>query len=570
MSFAGSTQHPTRTDQADDGRAARNRYLEDQGEAIRRVYAQIYPNHRLHIVLKALDHPQGTPDAIKVMPGRPVPGMIDDKYLGTLKFSPAMPLRGSDPNAVAVVDGQDITVVAPVPRQITPGDMQSDKTAPDFQHHPVLGRMLWHAPVLFEQGKYFYEARQQARIIGHHSFDPVPRATSLPLGQISAPGGCIPGEGGKSPAILIGVHWLETGGAERLAMECVAWARAAGFRVLIVAELPGPHRNAWKLPDDPDIEFIRADAYLPPDRWGTFLQGLVQSENIRALHIHHNTRLYDNLMQLKALFPDLAVIDSTHIIEHSNGGFPRTSGVWTRYIDHHHVISRDLVSFYLDRFGVSEKVLLGRMLDPVPADDSPPDPEFRLKAGQKSCRIAFVGRMVHQKRAPLVVEITRKLKAWAGAQGVALHVDMVGTGAYLDVVRTMIRKARLSDTIALHPPDTDVPALLEQADILILPSSNEGLALVCYEAIRHGVLPISTDVGGQAELIPDSLLVARAPRACIRETVDLIGQLMIRSDLLEDCKQAVLDKYRSLGADPTAQETLGTLYRDILKGQSTS
>ena len=78
---------------------------------------------------------------------------------------------------------------------------------------------------------------------------------------------------------------------------------------------------------------------------------------------------------------------------------------------------------------------------------------------KKTCRLVFIGRMVHQKRAPLVVEIARKLHRWASRQGIVLRVDMVGTGAYLDVVRHMIRRANLSDVITLHAADSDVPAL---------------------------------------------------------------------------------------------------------------
>ncbi|MDK3074540.1 glycosyltransferase [Sedimentitalea sp. JM2-8] len=561
-----SALKPSRTKPAAQDRplSPQERYFLQQAEAIHRVYAPVYPDRRIHIILKALDRPQGDPDSIVVQPGTPDLSMIDASYLGTVQFGN----DGADDDAAAragtgtAPDAErDVTIVAGIPRQVRPGDMDSGKTAPDFRHRAVLGSLLWRAPVLFEQGKYHYEMRQKAQCAQKHSFSPIPRATSRPLGRLETK----TRDTGKPPAILIGFHWLEMGGAEKLAFDCVKWARAAGFRVLVVAERADIHRHASKLPQDADVEFIRADAYLHPGNWFAFLEQLVLSENIRAIHIHHNVRLYDNLLRLKAAFPDLVMIDSTHIVEYENGGFPRTSGVWTNYIDHHHVISRDLVSFYLDRFGVSEKVLLGRMLDPVDPAAPEPTPAFRLSAGQKSCRIAFVGRMVHQKRAPLVVEIARRLQIWARAQGIGLQVDMVGTGAYLDVVRHMIRKANLSGTITLHPADADVPALLGQADILVLPSSNEGLALVCYEAIANGALPISTDVGGQDELVPESLLVAPPPLACVKDTVALIRRLMTEPAFLADCKTGTAAGYRALRADPTAQEVLTALYSDILR-----
>lgn len=563
----GAAPQRSETDPMDTDRplSPQERYFLQQAEAIRKIYAPVYPDHQMHVVLKALEQPQGTPEGTQVHPGVPEASMIDASYLGTVQFGASVPppvmRAGSD-----VAEERDVTIVAPVPRQPRARDRDTDKTAPDFQHHPVLGRLMWRAPVLFEQGKHAYEMRQKAKCMRNHAFDPVLRATTQPLGRLMAEDR----DTSKAPAILIGFHWLEMGGAEKLAFDCVRWARAAGLRVLVVAQRSDIHRHASRLPQDADVEFIRADAYVHPDQWFEFLEPLIRAENIRAIHIHHNVKLYDNLLRLKATFPDLVTIDSTHIVEYADGGFPRTSGVWTRYIDYHHVISRDLVSFYLDRFSVSQRVMLGRMLDPVAPDEDLPDPVFRLQAGQKSCRIAFVGRMVHQKRAPLAVEITRKLAVWAKAQGVALHVDMVGTGAYLDVVRHMIRKANLSALITLHPADSDISALLEQADILILPSSNEGLALVCYEAIRHGALPISTDVGGQAELIAPDLLVPAAPLACVKAMTDRIQRLLTDAQFLDSCTAGTIARYRELRADPTAETVLTELYRDILKGSTTS
>lgn len=539
-------------------------YLLAQARAIRRIYGPLYANKPMRIILKARDQAWGAPHEVSVVKGNPGVEAVDEFYLGAVTFDPLDTPRGNAHDRAGANDEDEITVIAPVLRQLGPDEITPEKTTPDFQHHPVLGRMMWNAPVLFEQGKYQVESRQKRQRREKHSFEPVKRAATQHLG------GDLLGKRDttKPPAILIGFHWLEPGGAENLAFDCVKWARAAGLRVLVVAERAETHRLQSKLPDDPQVEFIRADAYLDPKRWLEFLRALIARENIRALHIHHNTRLYDSLLRLKAVFPDLVTIDSTHIVEHENGGFPRTSGVWTRYIDHHHVISRELLSFYLDEFGVSDRVMLGRMLEPDGRDRPLRDPELRLQAGQKTCRLIFIGRMVHQKRAPLAVAILRNLHRRAKALGVEFHLDMVGTGAYLDVVRNMISRAGLSAYVTLHPADTDIPALLKKSDILVLPSANEGLALVCYEAIENGVIPISTDVGGQSELVADQLLVPASPLACVRDSANLIRRLLSKPDFLQTCKTDTITRYRALRADPTAQEVLGVLYRDIAEGSA--
>lgn len=541
-------------------------YLLTQARAVHRIYGPLYADNPIRIILKARDHAWGTPHEVAVVLGNPGIDAVDETYLGAVTFDPLDKPRRKTRGRIATPGDEDrkdeITIIAPIPRQIRPGENDPEKTAPDFQHHPVLGRLMWNAPVLFEQGKYRIESRQKLERREKHSFEPVKRAAVQHVGDELLE----EWDTTQPPTILIGFHWLEPGGAEKLAFDSVKWARQAGLRVLVVAERSEIHRLQSKLPDDPQVEFIRADAYLDPNRWFEFLKVLIKRENIRALHIHHNTRLYDNLLRLKAMFPALVTIDSTHIVEHENGGFPRTSGVWTRYIDHHHVISRELMSFYLDEFGVSDRVVLGRMLEPDGPKGPAPDPELRLQTGQKTCRLIFIGRMVHQKRAPLAVAILRGLHRRAKKLGVEFHLDMIGTGAYLDVVRHMISRAGLSGYVTLHPADSDVPALLQKADILLLPSANEGLALVCYEAIENGVIPISTDVGGQSELVADQLLVPVSPLACVRDSVRLVSRLLSDSDFLQECKSETIARYRNLRTDPTASQVLGALYRDIVKG----
>ncbi|WP_193789582.1 glycosyltransferase family 4 protein [Salipiger sp. CCB-MM3] len=547
----------------DDADTLRDDYYREQAAAIHRIYGTLYPEGRNRYLLRRLDSPVGDAAGTKILAravDKPetseVAGfhVLDEAYMGTYE-------AGGSPE-----DGVAMTITAGIPHRPPQGEVAPVRTSPEFGNRSRLAQWLvWKSPVLFEQVKYYYEQRSLRFRPERHSFSPVKRATSHPFGSLTGPR-----DTSKSPSILIGFHWLETGGAEKLAFDSVNWALQAGFRVLIVADVPEVQRLASKLPDDPNVEFIRLDAYLPRWQLFDFLEALVRAENVRAMHIHHSTGLYDNLLRIKAAFPDLVVIDSTHIIEHENGGFPRTSGVWSNYIDYHHVISRELAAFYLDVFGQSQKVKLGRMLPPRSDAEPEIEPVFNLEAGQRTCRLAFIGRMVHQKRAPLVVDVMRRLQKWAKGQNINLHLDMVGTGAYLEIVRAMIGKEKLGAVVTLHPADADVPSILRKSDILLIPSSNEGLTLVGYEAIGNGAIPISTDVGGQDELIPEELLLPAEPRKCVRAAEALIVRLMTDSEFLEKCKSSVASKYHDLRRDPSAEDVLTSLYRDILEGSKTT
>ena len=57
-------------------------------------------------------------------------------------------------------------------------------------------------------------------------------------------------------------------------------------------------------------------------------------------------------------------------------------------------------------------------------------------------------------------------------------------------------------------PSSDMPAVMNCVDVLVLPSRNEGLPLVCAEAMRCGAHALGADVGGVAEVVGKDNVVA--------------------------------------------------------------
>jgi glycosyltransferase involved in cell wall biosynthesis len=53
----------------------------------------------------------------------------------------------------------------------------------------------------------------------------------------------------------------------------------------------------------------------------------------------------------------------------------------------------------------------------------------------------------------------------------------------------------------------DMPAVMNCIDVLVLPSLNEGLGMVCAEALRCGANAVGSAVGGIAEVIGDDNVV---------------------------------------------------------------
>ena len=84
-----------------------------------------------------------------------------------------------------------------------------------------------------------------------------------------------------------------------------------------------------------------------------------------------------------------------------------------------------------------------------------------------------------------------------------------------------------------------MPELMATADVLLLPSQDEGISLAIYEAMAMGVVPVVADVGGQRELIAPGtgFLVPRGP-AEVDEYVQILARLFASPELRAQTGQA--------------------------------
>ena len=78
---------------------------------------------------------------------------------------------------------------------------------------------------------------------------------------------------------------------------------------------------------------------------------------------------------------------------------------------------------------------------------------------------------------------------------------MIGDGTLREPARQLLRQADL-DNIAWLPGTRDnIPALMQNMDIFVLPSLAEGISNTILEAMASGLPIVATDVGGNGELV---------------------------------------------------------------------
>jgi glycosyltransferase involved in cell wall biosynthesis len=117
------------------------------------------------------------------------------------------------------------------------------------------------------------------------------------------------------------------------------------------------------------------------------------------------------------------------------------------------------------------------------------------EAGGGPCRLLFLGRVGVRKG---VADLLQALASPVLAAH-SWHIDLAGDGdieAYADRARAL----GLQDRVRFHGW-TDPAPLLARADILVLPSRNEGLPVAIIEAMAHGLPVVATPVGAIEEAV---------------------------------------------------------------------
>ncbi|MEK7071251.1 MAG: glycosyltransferase family 4 protein [Patescibacteria group bacterium] len=118
-------------------------------------------------------------------------------------------------------------------------------------------------------------------------------------------------------------------------------------------------------------------------------------------------------------------------------------------------------------------------------------------------RILFVGRLTEQKGVTYIIDAVNKILKTRSAPKGDMACDIIGDGPLREVLEKKVMELGLSDTIKFHGwvPREKLPSFYQNADLFILPSSDEGMPNVVLEAMASGLPIITTFVPGSEELV---------------------------------------------------------------------
>ncbi len=302
--------------------------------------------------------------------------------------------------------------------------------------------------------------------------------------------------------VLMLLPWLVMGGADLFNLEVVKKADKSKYDFSIITT--EYHENPWKQRFQEYVGAIfELPNFLDVSDYASFISYVIQSREIDILFLSNSYYGYYIVPWLRKEFPELAIIDYVHMEEWywRNGGYARTAGALGDVIEKTYVCNGKTQKILEDHFkrakGSVETLYIGVDKEKFSADKVT-DSELREKYHiDKQSVILFPCRIHPQKRPFLMLEIVKKLKD--------VLVLVVGDGPQLEEMKQKTQEMSLDKKIKYVGRVDEMRPYYKVSDVTLICSLKEGLALTAYESLSMGVPVVSSDVGGQSELINDSV-----------------------------------------------------------------
>ena len=151
--------------------------------------------------------------------------------------------------------------------------------------------------------------------------------------------------------------------------------------------------------------------------------------------------------------------------------------------------------------------------------------------------VAFVGNLVSVKN---VLSLPDIFTAVSGGFDGKLQFVVAGDGKLRRQLEATC-PAELNVSFLGNVPSGNMPSLMNCIDVLVLPSLNEGLPLVCAEALSCGADVVGSDVGGIPEVIGRENVAALGP-----DFVSQISQMIVtklKKDQSDACSQGLSSEF---------------------------
>ena len=316
---------------------------------------------------------------------------------------------------------------------------------------------------------------------------------------------------------LVNPH-LGPGGAESVLLEVASAIDRGRYEVFLLAtqSQDSRWRQRWEQVTDHIYDLA---ALVPPERMVAALCSIAANWEFDTLFIQNSLAAYSAIPHLRRELPNLRIIDMIHAVDDAWDFVSATAAVAGR-IDLRVAISECSRQRLLQTGVAAEKIRLIRNgVDLERFEPAPP----RTDGARRT--VLFAGRLDPVKRPLLLVDIALELAKLRGGRD--FRVVIAGDGPEGAALRGRVHRAGLDSVFEFLGQVSAMPAVLADADAVVLPSRGEGIPLVVLEAFAAARPVVCSRVGALAEVVDSStgILVESGSGEARRFAIALKGLL---------------------------------------------
>ena len=305
--------------------------------------------------------------------------------------------------------------------------------------------------------------------------------------------------------ILFIIPWMVTGGADLFNLSLVKGLNKERYEITIISTEPNKNVLRQEFENNENVRVYDLTSFLDKRYWVAFVNYIIQKENINLIFNSNSKTGYSMLPYLKSMYPEIPILDYVHMEEwyNRNGGYSRYSSMYNSIIDKTMVCNGNSKKILEEHFKRNpdevQTVYIG-----VDEEKFNPDRYNKEELEKKYLDgttnkkiISFICRISEQKRPLLFLEIIKKLKE----KRQDFKVLVVGDGNLLGKMKEKAKKMNLLEDIIFLGEIKNTGEIYKISNVTVNCSLKEGLALTSYESLSMNVPIVSSDVGGQKELI---------------------------------------------------------------------
>ena len=306
----------------------------------------------------------------------------------------------------------------------------------------------------------------------------------------------------KKTKILFIIPWAVTGGADFFNLDLIKRLDKEKYEVTLLMTTPSenPIRQQF---EEVCSTVYDMSTFLERSDYLNFADYIMESRNIDLVFVSNTPYGYYMIPYLKRKYPTVPFIDYIHSVDlrDPRESFGRCSMDVDSYLTKTYCcnnFTKNQLEKDYHRTNV-ETLYIGTDADKFnPKNYDKYEMRKKYHIPQDKIVISFIARLSEEKRPEMFIEIGKRLLQ----NNSNLFFVIAGDGYLYNPVSSKIDE---NFTMLGMVTSEDTVEVYTLSDMTLNCSSLEGLALTSYESLAMGVPVVSTDVGGQTELIDDTV-----------------------------------------------------------------